>query len=253
MQFSTSNLVFKLVSLIVRSLTSLNKIDVEFGKVDSSKLIVYALATESVIDLATLNEICKQNNLPLPIQNLRGSSIKSFVSLKQPKYSVLDEKFIRQKASNLEEILRVKQDILIVPVSIFWGQRPDKEQSFFKKIFSPSWRPAGSLKRIFKLLVHGRNIRIQFENHLDLSQELDWNNSTEKNGYILTRYLRAVFRKSKLAILGPDISHRRTLVKSLIRKKIVREEIKKISEGSKKRKNQLTKKLISMQMKSVQT
>ena len=138
MQFSTSNLVFKLVSLIVRSLTSLNKIDVEFGKVDSSKLIVYALATESVIDLATLNEICKQNNLPLPIQNLRGSSIKSFVSLKQPKYSVLDEKFIRQKASNLEEILRVKQDILIVPVSIFWGQRPDKEQSFFKKIFSTS-------------------------------------------------------------------------------------------------------------------
>ena len=242
MQFSTSNLVFKLVSLIVRSLTSLNKIDVEFGKVDSSKLIVYALATESVIDLATLNEICKQNNLPLPIQNLRGSSIKSFVSLKQPKYSVLDEKFIRQKASNLEEILRVKQDILIVPVSIFWGQRPDKEQSFFKKIFSPSWRPAGSLKRIFKLIVHGRNIRFQFENHLDLSQELDWNNSTEKNGYILTRYLRAVFRKSKLAILGPDISHRRTLVKSLIRKKIVREEIKKISEGSKKRKNQLTKK-----------
>ena len=53
MQFSTSNLVFKLVSLIVRSLTSLNKIDVEFGKVDSSKLIVYALATESVIDLTS--------------------------------------------------------------------------------------------------------------------------------------------------------------------------------------------------------
>ena len=90
MQFFTSNLVFKLVSLIVRSLTSLNKIDVEFDKIDSSKLIVYALATESTIDLAALNEICKQNNLPLPIQNLSGSSIKSFVSLKQPKYSVLD-------------------------------------------------------------------------------------------------------------------------------------------------------------------
>ena len=43
-------------------------------------------------------------------------------------------------------------------------------------------------------------------------------------------------------MLGPDISHRRTLVKSLVRNKRVREEIDNLSEGNERRKVQLTKK-----------
>ncbi|GIR87401.1 MAG: hypothetical protein CM15mP86_08600 [Gammaproteobacteria bacterium] len=52
-------------------------------------------------------------------------------------------------------------------------------------------------------------------------------------------------------MLGPDISHRRTLVKSLVRNKRVREEIDNLSEGNERRKVQLTKKLIDMQMRYV--
>ena len=37
-------------------------------------------------------------------------------------------------------------------------------------------------------------------------------------------------------MLGPDISHRRTLVKSLVRNKYVREEVKKFADGNKSRK-----------------
>ena len=54
-----------------------------------------------------------------------------------------------------------------------WGNRPDKQQSLFKIIFSPSWRPAGTIKKIFKLLVHGRNIKIQFEKGLRITHEID--------------------------------------------------------------------------------
>ena len=43
-------------------------------------------------------------------------------------------------------------------------------------------------------------------------------------------------------MLGPDISHRRTLVQSLVRNRHVRDEIKKLSDGKVSRQKQLSKK-----------
>ena len=67
-------------------------------------------------------------------------------------------------------------------------------------------------------MAHGRNLQIQFEKTININEEIDFDNAIEKNALILSRYIRAILRKSKQAMLGPDISHRRTLVKSLARK-----------------------------------
>ena len=242
MSFLTNSLVFKLLSFFVRSLISLKEDRIHLGNINTNGNIIFALPSESIIDLIVLNEICNKYELPLPIESLANSNIKKFVLLKSPKYSVVDQRFTRQKIKFLEEIVKNYKDISIIPVSIFWGNRPDKKQSFFKIVFSPSWKPAGSLKKIFKLLVHGRDLRVQFENNLDVGKEINPGEGLEKNCYLITRYLRAVFGKSKKAMLGPDISHRRTLVKSLVRNKRVREEIDNLSEGNERRKVQLTKK-----------
>ena len=242
MNFYTNSFIFKLLSFFIKPLISSKLRTEDLNKLESNRNIVYALASESVIDLAALNEICKQNNLPSPLENLSGIGSKRFICLKSPKYLISEQKFKRQKTHNLEEILSYEDDIAIIPVTISWGNRPDKEQSLFKIIFSPSWRPAGTVKRIFKLIIHGRNLTIQFERLFDIKQEVEQNNSTEKNALIISRYLRAVFRKSKQAMLGPDISHRRTLVKSLVRNKYVRNEIKTLADGNNSRKRQLTKK-----------
>ena len=242
MNFYTNSFIFKLLSFFIKPLISSKLRTEDLNKLESNRNIVYALASESVIDLAALNEICKQNSLPSPLENLSGIGSKRFICLKSPKYLISEQKFKRQKTHNLEEILSYEDDIAIIPVTISWGNRPDKEQSLFKIIFSPSWRPAGAVKRIFKLIIHGRNLTIQFERLFDIKQEVEQNNSTEKNALIISRYLRAVFRKSKQAMLGPDISHRRTLVKSLVRNKYVRNEIKTLADGNNSRNRQLTKK-----------
>ena len=242
MNFYTNSFIFKLLSFFIKPLISSKLRTEDLNKLEGNRNIVYALSSESVIDLAALNEICKQNNLPSPLENLSGIGSKRFICLKSPKYLISEQKFKRQKTHNLEEILSYEDDIAIIPVTISWGNRPDKEQSLFKIIFSPSWRPAGTVKRIFKLIIHGRNLTIQFERLFDIKQEVEQNNSTEKNALIISRYLRAVFRKSKQAMLGPDISHRRTLVKSLVRNKYVRNEIKTLADGNNSRKRQLTKK-----------
>jgi glycerol-3-phosphate O-acyltransferase len=241
-KFLSNNFIFKFLSFFIKPLISA---DVRYeGKEEFNQnyRIIYALSSESLIDLIVLNKVCKKQNITSPFDSLPNSKLKQFVSLKTPKYIVSEQKFQRQKTFNLEEILEVEKDIVIIPVSISWGKRPDKQQSLFKIIFSPSWRPAGSIKKIFKLLVHGRNIQIQFEKGLHVTDEIDLEKTNLQNSLILSRYLRAVFRKSKQAMLGPDISHRRTLVQSLVRNSHVRDEIKKLSDGKISRQRQLSKK-----------
>ena len=238
MNFYINRFVFKFVSLFVKVFTYSDIKKVDLSSVKGHKNIVYALASESAIDLSALNEFCHKNNLSKPLE---GNS-KNFICLKSPRYIISEQRFKRQEAYNLEEILKDNNEVIIFPVSITWGNRPDKEQSLFKIIFSPSWRPAGSFKRIFKLLVHGRNLKIQFEKPIDVNNEIHLEGDIDRSALVLNRYLRAIFRKSKQAMLGPDISHRRTLVKSLVRNKYVREDIKRLADGNESRKRQLSKK-----------
>ena len=238
MSFFTNSLVFKVLNAFIRTLIASEIKNEDLPSIDNQSKVVYALSSESIIDLVSLNIICSNNNLPTPIDTYS----KNFICLRSPKYVVAEQRFKRQKAQNLEAILDLQEEVTIVPVSISWGNRPEKEQSFFKIMFSPSWRPAGTIKRIFKLMLHGRNLKIQFERAVEVNKEIETKNGIEKNALILDRYLRAIFRKSKQATLGPDISHRRTLVKSLVRNKNVREEIKRLSKGSESRKRQLAKK-----------
>ena len=242
MSFYTKSFIFRLLNFLVRYLISSEIRKEDLAKINQSNNVVYALASESIIDLVALDEICRQNKIPSPNERLPNEISKRFVCLKSPKYLISEERFKRQKPHNLEEILKTTTDLIIIPVSISWGNRPEKEQSLFKIIFSPSWRPAGSIKRIFKLIVHGRNLRIQFEKSLNIKEEIDKDNGIEKNALIINRYLRAVFRKSKQAMLGPDISHRRTLVRSLVKNKYVREEIRTLAGENKSRRKQLSRK-----------
>ena len=241
-KFLSNSFIFKLLSFVIKPLISADIRYEDKEKFDNDYNVVYALSSESLIDLIALNIICNKQQIIAPYSELDDSIFKRFILLRNPKYIISEQRFQRQQTINLEEILNIEKDITIIPVSMSWGNRPDKQQSLFKILFSPSWRPAGSMKKIFKLLVHGRHLQIQFEKGLDVKKEIDQKNSNRQNSLILSRYLRAVFRKSKQAMLGPDISHRRTLVQSLVRNAHVREEIKKLSEGKKGRKKQLAKK-----------
>ena len=75
-----------------------------------------------------------------------------------------------------------------------------------------------------------------------ISDLKDKDRTAEENSRLVSRYLRALFRKTKKASIGPDISHRRTLVKSLSRGREVRKEITNQSKGDQKKRQRLNKK-----------
>ena len=238
------NHIFSFLSFCLGKLI---KYEIEFDNVSKEDLlqenVVFALPLDSASDLMALAIANRENKIPSPIDKLTSSNIERFICLKDPVYIISEQKIKRQDPENLKRILDLqKEKLLIVPVSFVWGKHPDKQQSIFKIIFSPSWRTSGSIKKFFKIIFHGRNLLITFQSPLEVDSLVELSNSNEKNTQLLSRYLRALFRKSKQAMLGPDISHRRTMVRSLVKNINVREEINKQSNGRKSSKRRLKKK-----------
>ncbi|HCW91870.1 MAG TPA: glycerol-3-phosphate 1-O-acyltransferase [Marinobacter sp.] len=119
------------------------------------------------------------------------------------------------------------QDVQVVPVSIFWGRSPDKERSLVKLLLSDTWSVAGRLQKFLIILVHGRNTYVQFNRPLSLRQVIDeYRDNQARANRKLARILRTHFRRVRQAVLGPDLSHRRTLVSSLVRTPAVKEAIR---------------------------
>jgi glycerol-3-phosphate O-acyltransferase len=86
---------------------------------------------------------------------------------------------------------------------------------------------AGRLQKFLIIMVHGRSTYVQFNQPLSLKQVIDeYRHSEERANRKLARILRTHFRRVRQAVLGPDLSHRRTLVGGLVRTQAVKEAIR---------------------------
>ncbi|MDG2061900.1 MAG: glycerol-3-phosphate 1-O-acyltransferase PlsB [SAR86 cluster bacterium] len=243
--FFTKKRIFWLLKMSIKPFISF---EIEFnGKHDLKTLnknsILYAFSEKSLADLIALDICLEEESLPSPLEIIQNSNLQRFTYLRPPKYNLSAQKAQRFSAYNLEAILDVKDfNPTIIPVSFYWGKHPDKQKSFFKILFSQSWYKGGFLKKIFRVLFHGRSLVIEIQTPLEINALVDQSKKTNDISLVLSRYLRALFRKSKKAVLGPDISHRRTLVNSLSRNIEVRKEINKLSGGNLRLKKKLQKK-----------
>jgi len=205
--------------------------------------LIYAIPEPSIAELVALYLCAQELGLQSPISYIKKGKLSRFIFLKPPKFDPIERKIKRLPIQNLKEVIESKEkNLKVIPVSFYWGKHPDKQKSFFKILFSQSWAASGPIKRFFKIIFHGRSLLIQFQGNLDLQEMMDNNKNSKENSIILTRYLRSLFRKAKKATLGPDLSHRTTLVNSLSRDIEVRKEINRLSNGNPKLKKKLKKK-----------
>ncbi|MFW5823760.1 MAG: glycerol-3-phosphate 1-O-acyltransferase PlsB [Marinobacter sp.] len=118
-------------------------------------------------------------------------------------------------------------DIQLVPVSLFWGRSPDKEKSLLKLLLSDTWSVAGRFQKFLIILLHGRNTLVRFGEPMSLAEIVrEHHRSRSRASRKTARLLRTHFRRVRQAVLGPDLSHRRTLVADLIRTPAVRDAIR---------------------------
>jgi len=117
------------------------------------------------------------------------------------------------------------EDVQIIPVSVFWGQSPDRETSPWKLLFADSWAVTGRLRKLVSILALGRKTSVQFAAPIHLRELVEQDKGSERTLRMVHRILRVHFRNQKAAVIGPDVSHRRNLVKGLVHGPQVRQAI----------------------------
>ena len=207
---------------------------------DRSRPVFYALQHPSLSDLAVVDRECRKSGLPRPVLSVSvGSHIEPaafFYLTPEPDWLGRQDK--RGAPPALERLVTLVtenpgEDAQIIPVSVFWGQSPDSESSPWKLLFADSWAVTGRLRRLVTILILGRKTRVQFSALIHLRELVDENKGHERTLRMTQRILRVHFRNLKTAVIGPDLSHRRNLVKGLLDEPLVKQAIAEEAEREK--------------------
>lgn len=204
---------------------------------DRSRPVFYVLQSPSMSDLAVVDRECSKANLPRPVLPVAVGELMEpaafFYLTPAPDWLGRQDK--RGAPPVLERVVKTLiedagQDAQIIPVSVFWGQSPASESSPWKLLFADSWAVTGRLRRLVTILILGRKTRVQFAAPIQLRELVNHNKGQERTVRMAQRTLRVHFRNQKTAVIGPDISHRRNLVKGLVHDPLVRQAIAEEAE-----------------------
>ncbi|MEL7449175.1 MAG: glycerol-3-phosphate 1-O-acyltransferase, partial [Pseudomonadota bacterium] len=192
--------------------------DIDRERLAGGQVVCYVLEDNALSNYLVLYGVCEQRGLPLPreAEDKPGGQPRSIAYLRRYR-GIFVRRTDGKVSPTLEGLVQSGMDdpafdVRIVPVSLFWGRSPDKEKSWFKLLFADSWGVAGRLRKLFLILVHGRNLFLRFSEPVSLRQFVDENPDPVRSVRKLSRVLRVHFRRLRVATLGPDLSHRRTLV-----------------------------------------
>ena len=200
--------------------------------IDPNKPVCYVFRNRSLSDLLVLENECINAGLPRPHQSVATTAPNgdySFFYLSQQEGLI----FQRERpgtSATLEHLLQYveqdpERDIQLVPVSIFWGRTPDKEQSALKLLFDWNFSLGGRFRKFFATLLHGRNTLVHLNPAMSLRELADEGNDHARTLRKIGRILRVHFRQQRNSVIGPDLSHRRMLVNSLIHSSQIKKAI----------------------------
>jgi len=92
-------------------------------------------------------------------------------------------------------------------------------------IFSDAWGVPGSMRKLLMILLNGRQTYVYFSEPLPLRRALEAGRDSAFAAHKAARALRMYFRRLQTSLIGPDLSHRRTLIRGLLRAAPVQQAI----------------------------
>ena len=127
-------------------------------------------------------------------------------------------------------------DIELIPVTVLWGRSPDKEDSWFKLLFTDTWATPSKVKQLMNIGLHGRESYLEFHEAQSLGSLIHYAKEHHPNlspaTYIINALNQYLDRQREM-VLGPDLSDRRNVMQSLIKSSDVQDAILKESIRSK--------------------
>jgi len=209
-------------------------------EIDPTLPIFYVLQRRSTSSFVMLKEKARLLNLPEPkiiqggadkIENggvffLQNKALFGFGGKPVEKYQKLLKKLIAYQRSNTE----LKHQL--VPVSIYWGRNPGKEQSLLRLFFTDT-ESATPFRKFFLFLFQGRNSFVRIAKPVDLQSVVANDDSDPTVLTKLTRTLRVHFHRHRQVAMGPLISNRRQVITNVV----VSDNVKRVIEREAKSKN----------------
>ena len=195
--------------------------------------VFYVLDTNAYTSLLILEQICREHEWRRPsgafqhddldLPRAYGASRRYHgLFVRRPKKRRNSE-MVRQLVAAVHD--GRLEDVRIVPVTVLIGRAPDKEQSIAKILFSENWDLGGRFRRFLTTLINGRATFVQFGKPVSLAEVAAEGHGEEKDLRRISRLLRVHFKRVRTAAIGPDRSHRRTLVDRVAHSDAVRQAV----------------------------
>jgi glycerol-3-phosphate O-acyltransferase len=193
--------------------------------------LCYVLARESALDELLLQRACARARLPRPGRRLFNAGLRVAERALLPlarRASLWSERLDRRPPASLVSLVEAVRsdpafDVLLVPVSVYWGRAPQRESgSWLRLLMAEDWAFASRIRRLFTVLVNGRDTLVEFAPGVSLRQMLAEDIPPGLAARRISRQLLAQLAAARTAYIGPDLSHRRTLMTQVLRARPVR-------------------------------
>ena len=202
---------------------------------DDATPTLYVIERYGLSDTLILEQACREAGLPSPYAVAEKLPIKrrsAVVALtRRPRiFGGRPHPTRSETLSRLADVVRTDPDVdvRLVPVSIFVGRAPDRDSGWFSVLFSENWVVVGRFRRLVALLLNGRDTIVQFAPPVSMREAIGDESGLavpERGVRKLQRLLRVHFRRIRAMVIGPDLSHRRTVVDALLNADPVRAAI----------------------------
>ena len=213
--------------------------------------ICYVLEDYGLSNALILDRACHEANLPSGLRALAGDPLKrkrAYVALSRRNAgSTLGKaadmavdiatgkplKMARPARRHSEALARLLEahradpslDVQLVPVSIFVGRAPDRNNGWFSVLFSENWTLVGRFRRLLAIMLNGRDTLVQFAAPVRLHDVVTEDLPPERVVRKLSRVLRTHFNRIREAVIGPDLSTRRLLIDNVLTAEPVKQAI----------------------------
>ena len=189
--------------------------------------VCYVLERRSVADLVVLEKVAQANGLPDPMQALKPPLPSRSGFFLERTAGFWGDRIDRRIPGTLRELVSALKadatlDVDLIPVSIFWGRAPDKEASWLRVLLSENWNRVGRFRRMLSIMVNGRNLFVQFGEPQSLRSFMEEGVDPARAVRRAARQLRTLLSRQRVAAIGPDLSHQRTIATQVLRSASVR-------------------------------
>ena len=201
-------------------------------KVDAlkGKKVCYVMYSDVCSKQVVLEQVCRDLALPLPSEGVQwkdGEEKVSIFVLNRVKNKFYDP--APKKLNRLINAVKSEKidDILVVPVSVFWGRSPRKSDSFLGSLFTDGGFRSNIISRFFAILFNGRQTVLRYSEPVSLRGLVDGNQETHFLTRKLSRVLRLHFARTRLAMIGPDQPSPKKLANELLSMPLVQQAIER--------------------------